>query len=243
MSTNASRGSQRPPLKKKQTGPKKYGWIQTVVNIWALKLSITLVGFSISGIILIWRSFFPLEIKAQNIYAATSVSWNEFMPDNFRIVNSIRINAAPYIVTDVPLANSSSIIDVLNEMPAFLSSNVRLSNRSNVFKYYSRDRLWSEIPSLQNFSISEEIISMKSFLDHRFQHILQSHGTINEYCAKYVKDEHDNLTTCEAVPNSTAHFYITCPNMMAAVEKIAPSLVSLFATQVGDPRVSIWVAR
>lgn len=243
MSSNAANGSQRPPSKKKQTGPKKYGWIQTVVNIWALKQSITLIGFSISGVILIWRSFFPVELKAQSIYAATSVSWNELMQDDFRIVNSIRINAVPYIVTDVPVANASSIIDILHEMPAFFSSNVRLRNSNNVFKYYSRDRLWSEIPSFQNIRNSEEILSMKSFLDHRFQRILQSHDTINAYYAKYVKDEHDNLTTCEAVLNSTAHFYVTCPNMMAAVEKVAPSLISLLATQAGDPRVSMWVAR
>eukprot|EP01035_Chromulina_nebulosa_P002569 gene2569-3484_t len=241
LSSNASNGTHRPP-KKKQTAPQKYGWIKTVVNIWALKQSITLIGFFFPGIILIWRSFFPLEFKAQNLNSAILVSWTEFRKDSFRLVQSIRNSATPYIITDVAVANS---IDALNEMPAFLSAYVRLCNSSNVFKYYSSDQLWSQNPILQNFRISEQVLSMKLFLDDRFRHILQSHSIVNSYFEKHFLNATDRVdsSTCSIAVNSSTHFYSTVPDILPVVEKVAPSMMDLYATLAGESRVSMWIAR
>ena len=176
----------------------------------------------------------------------TSVSWNEFGKDSFHVVQSIRNSAAPYIITDVVVANSSSIINALNEMPTFLSAYVRLCNSSNVFKYYSSDQLWSQNPTLQEFRTSEEFISMRSFLDDRFRNIVQSHSTLNSYFVKHVTNETyeaDDNSTCQITANSPVHFYSTVPDMLPVLEKIAPSMMDLFATIVGDPRVSMWIAR
>eukprot|EP01036_Dinobryon_divergens_P024678 gene24678-33149_t len=161
--------------------------------------------------------------------------------DSFRLVQSIRNSATPYIITDVAVANS---IDALNEMPAFLSAYVRLCNSSNVFKYYSSDQLWSQNPILQNFRISEQVLSMKLFLDDRFRHILQSHSIVNSYFEKHFLNATDRVdsSTCSIAVNSSTHFYSTVPDILPVVEKVAPSMMDLYATLAGESRVSMWIA-
>lgn len=135
--------------RKSKTNP--YRWIQYLIYLWAMRLGLQLLGFTISlsvgiaylmGVPLSEMDGIKVNDKDLDLVDMPVLIWKDAQGNKRHIIKS-KFGKEPFIITGTPFnENGGNVHDFIEVTLRSLKSKVKVSNSSH-FAYFASDRVWS----------------------------------------------------------------------------------------------------
>ena len=169
-------------------------WIQYAVYLWVGRLALIMVG----SIVPLFAAIANPEgdiVKPNYLPIIPSLSWHLIQNENsgkgrnkFTEINTYRGQFQPFTITGLPTLSNNTMKLFLSAL--FQSNTIPMkSSNSSEFRYYTNDRLWSEIDEYKQnrellsyryisleeyFNLGDQLDTQLSFPKHQYLDFLES---------------------------------------------------------------------